>query len=111
MQNDMTNLMKKAQEMQEKISNIHKELADIKVVGYAGGDMVSVTMNGRHNAKHVTIDPSLLKGCDEDAREFLEDLLTAAINDAVNKVESKNQNKMTSVASELQMPSDLNFSL
>ncbi|MCB1616858.1 MAG: YbaB/EbfC family nucleoid-associated protein [Pseudomonadales bacterium] len=86
-------LMKQAQEMQEKIANM-------EVRGESGGGMVTVIMTGRHDIKSVKIDPSLLT---ED-KEILEDLIAAAVNDAVRKVETNNRELMEKLAGGLAMP-------
>jgi DNA-binding YbaB/EbfC family protein len=101
MKGGLGNLMKQAQRMQETMQKAQEELADLEVTGQAGGGMVSVVMTGRHDVKRVTIDDSLLK---ED-KEMLEDLLAAAVNDAVRKVETTTQEKMSSLTSGMGLPS------
>jgi DNA-binding YbaB/EbfC family protein len=86
-------LMKQAQEMQEKMQQAQQELANTEVEGQAGAGMVKVTMTGRYDVKRVTIDDMVIG---ED-KEVLEDLLAAAVNDAVKKVEANNQNAMGSL--------------
>jgi len=93
-------MMKQAQAMQANMEKAQAELATIEVIGEAGGGMVKVTLNGRHEAKRVQIEPSVVS---ED-REMLEDLLTAAFNDAVHKVEARVQEKMASLMSGMQLP-------
>jgi len=80
---DLGNLMKQAQKMQEHMAKAQQELANLEVTGESGGGIVRVVMTGRHDVKRVTIEPSLL----DDDKEMLEDLVAAAINDAVQKVE------------------------
>ncbi|WP_250459632.1 YbaB/EbfC family nucleoid-associated protein [Microbulbifer litoralis] len=84
-------LMQQAQkmqaDMQEKMQKVQRELNDLRVCGEAGAGMVKVTMNGRHDVTAVDIDPSLMS---ED-KEMLEDLLAAAVNDAVRRAEEKAQ--------------------
>src|SRR5258708_35190275 len=82
MKGGLGNLMRQAQQMQETMQKAQAELADIEVTGESGAGMVKVTLNGRHEGKKVLIEPKLL-GEDKD---MLEDLLTAAINDAVRKI-------------------------
>jgi nucleoid-associated protein EbfC len=94
------NLMKQAQAMQESMQKAQAELGNIEVSGEAGGGMVKVTMNGRHEVKRVQIEPQVAT---ED-REMLEDLLTAAFNDALHKAEARVQEKMASVMSGMQLP-------
>jgi hypothetical protein len=101
MKGGLGNLMKQAQRMQETMQKAQAELADMEVTGQAGGGMVSVVMTGRHDVKRVTIDDSLLK---ED-KEMLEDLLAAAVNDAVRKVEATTQEKMSGLTSGMGLPS------
>jgi nucleoid-associated protein EbfC len=83
MKNQIAAMMQKAQKMQE-------ELAATEVEGQAGAGLVKVVMTGKHDVKRVTIDPSLLA----DDRDMLEDLVAAAFNDAVRRVESTQQQKM-----------------
>ncbi|MFT6552326.1 MAG: DNA-binding YbaB/EbfC family protein, partial [Zhongshania marina] len=101
MKPDLNELMKKAAEMQEKMQKAQDEIANIEVQGESGAGMVKVTMTGRHDVRRVSIDPSLMS---ED-KEMLEDLLAAAVNDAVRKVEKNNQDKMGGMMSGLGMPS------
>ncbi|ACR11569.1 YbaB/EbfC family nucleoid-associated protein [Teredinibacter turnerae] len=93
-------LMKQAQEMQEKMQRMQEDLANQEVQGEAGAGLVAVIMTGRHDVKKVTIDPSLLS---ED-KEMLEDLLAAAVNDAVRRVEDANKQKMSDLTGGMQMP-------
>ena len=100
MQGNFNNLMKQAQAMQANMQKVQAEIAAIEVIGEAGGGMVKITMNGRHEVKRVQIEPA---ASGED-REMLEDLIAAAANDAVHKVESRVQEKMASVTAGLQLP-------
>jgi DNA-binding YbaB/EbfC family protein len=86
----LSDLMKQAQQMQEKMQQAQQELANLEIEGQAGAGLVTVTMNGRFSVKRVHIDEAVLG---ED-KEVLEDLLAAAVNDAVKKVESQNQSAM-----------------
>lgn len=92
--------MKQAQQMQASLQQAQEELANIEVNGEAGGGLVKVQMTGRHDVKRVSIDESLM----QDDKEMLEDLLAAAVNDAVRKVEAANQEKMASVTGGMNMP-------
>lgn len=94
--------MKQAQAMQENMQKAQEELAGIEVVGEAGGGMVKLTMTCRHDVKKVVIDPELLG--DADDREILEDLIAAAMNDAVRKVEKTTQEKMAGLTGGLNIP-------
>jgi len=93
-------MMKQAQEMQANMQKAQEELANMEVTGKAGGDMVSVVMTGRHDVKRVTIDDSLMG----DDKEMLEDLLAAAVNDAVRQVEATSQEKMAGMTAGLNLP-------
>ncbi|CUS49451.1 MAG: uncharacterized protein YbaB [Idiomarinaceae bacterium HL-53] len=98
----MGNMMKQAQQMQERMQKVQAEIASMEVTGEAGAGMVKVTMYGNHNVKRVEIDPSLFG--DEDDREMLEDLIAAACNDAVRRVEETSKEKMASVAGSMGLP-------
>jgi len=100
MKGGIGNLMKQAQQMQASLQQAQEELANIEVNGEAGGGLVTVQMTGRHDVKRVSIDESLM----QDDKEMLEDLLAAAVNDAVRKVEAANQEKMASVTGGMNMP-------
>ena len=91
---------KQAQAMQANVQKAQAEIAHIEVEGVAGGGMVKVTMTGRHELKRVQLEPTVVS---ED-REMLEDLIAAAVNDAVQKVEARVQEKMASVMGGLQLP-------
>ncbi|WP_416137348.1 YbaB/EbfC family nucleoid-associated protein [Halomonas sp. HK25] len=96
----MGNIMKQAQEMQEKMQRVQEEVARAEVQGEAGAGMVKVTMNGRHDVSKVDIDQSVM----EEDKELLEDLLAAAVNDAVRKVEANSKAKMEEVTSGMNLP-------
>ncbi len=96
----MGNIMKQAQEMQEKMQRVQEEIARAEVQGEAGAGMVKVTMNGRHDVSKVDIDPSVM----EEDKELLEDLLAAAVNDAVRKVEVNSKTKMEEVTQGMNLP-------
>lgn len=93
-------MMKQAQEMQANMQKAQEELANMEVTGKAGGGMVSVVMTGRHDVKRVSIDDSLMG----DDKEMLEDLLAAAVNDAVRQVEATSAEKMSSMTAGLNLP-------
>ncbi|MBZ0106553.1 MAG: YbaB/EbfC family nucleoid-associated protein [Sulfuricella denitrificans] len=93
-------LMKQAQQMQENMQKMQEQLALVEVEGQAGAGMVKITMNCRHDVKRVSIDDSLMT---ED-KEMLEDLLAAAVNDAVRRVEQTSQEKMSGFTSGLNLP-------
>ena len=93
-------LMKQAQMMQENMKKMQEQLASVEVEGAAGAGMVKVTMTCRYDVKRVSIDPSLLA----DDKDMLEDLVAAAMNDAVRKVEAASQEKMGSLTSGMGLP-------
>ncbi|WP_425401962.1 YbaB/EbfC family nucleoid-associated protein [Gilvimarinus chinensis] len=96
----MGDIMKQAQEMQERMQKMQEELANAEVEGQAGAGMVKVIMTGRHDVKSVSIDDSLMG---ED-KEMLEDLLAAAVNDAVRRVETSSKEKMSEMTAGMGMP-------
>lgn len=102
MKGGLGNIMKQAQAMQENMQKAQEELATIEVVGESGGGLVKLTMNCRHDVKRVSIDPELLG--DVEDKEVLEDLVAAAMNDAVRKVEKTSQDKMASLTGGLNIP-------
>lgn len=93
-------LMKQAQQMQENMQKAQAEIAAMEVTGQSGGGLVSVQINGKHECQRVTIDPSLF----EDDKDMIEDLVTAAINDAVHKLEEASRARMASVTAGLPIP-------
>jgi DNA-binding YbaB/EbfC family protein len=100
MKGNMGNLMKLQQQLQANMQRAQTEIASLEVTGEAGGGMAKVTMTGKHEVRRVVIDPSLVN----DDKEMLEDLIAAAINDAVQKVERATQEKMSSVMGGLNLP-------
>jgi len=100
MKSGLGNLMKQAQEMQENLRKAQEELASVEVNGQSGGGLVKVVMTCRHDLKRVEIDDSLM----QDDKEVLEDLVAAAVNDAVRKVEKATQEKMSGLTSGLNIP-------
>jgi len=100
MKGGMGNLMKQAQQMQAKMAKAQEELANMEVVGEAGAGMVKVTMTGSHSVRKVELDDSLM----EDDKDMIEDLLAAAVNDAVRRVEEQNKDKMGALTGGMQLP-------
>ncbi len=100
MKGGLGNLMRQAQQMQETMKKAQAELAALEVTGESGAGMVKVTLNGHHEAKKVTIEPKLLT---ED-KDMLEDLLVAAVNDAVRKIAARSQEKYSGLMSGLNLP-------
>ena len=102
MKGGLGNIMKQAQAMQENMQKAQQELASIEVTGESGGGLVKLVMNCRHDVKRVEIDPQLVG--DADDKEMLEDLVAAAMNDAVRKVEKTTQDKMAGLTGGLEIP-------
>ncbi|HVY07639.1 MAG TPA: YbaB/EbfC family nucleoid-associated protein [Burkholderiales bacterium] len=100
MKGQIAGLMKQAQQMQENLKKAQEEIAATEVEGQAGAGMVKVVMTGRHDVKRVTIDPSLMG----DDKDMLEDLVAAAMNDAVRRVETLTQEKMGGLTSGFGLP-------
>ncbi|BGI51546.1 MAG: YbaB/EbfC family nucleoid-associated protein [Buchnera aphidicola (Ceratovacuna japonica)] len=100
------NLMKQAQQMQEKMTKMQEEMAKIEVTGEAGAGLVKVTINGIHNCRKVEIDPTLLT---EDDKEILEDLATAAFNDASRRISEAQKKKMSNISHNSQLSNGFNF--
>lgn len=103
MKGGLGNLMKQAQKMQENLQKAQEEVASMEILGESGGGLVKILMTGRHEVRRVEIDDSLLR---ED-RDMLEDLVAAAINDAVHKVEKTVQDKFAGVTSGLGLPAGM----
>ena len=86
----LAGLMKQAQQMQDNLKKAQDELANVEVEGQSGAGLVKVVMTCKNDVKRVTIDPSLLA----DDKDMLEDLVAAAFNDAVRRIEATTQEKM-----------------
>ncbi|WP_127477519.1 YbaB/EbfC family nucleoid-associated protein [Sulfurivermis fontis] len=100
MKGGLGNLMRQAQKMQADMQRMQEELARMEVTGQSGGGMVSVVMNGRHDVKRVSIDPSLM----QDDKEMLEDLIAAAVNDAVRQIEKTSQERLSGLTAGMNLP-------
>lgn len=100
MKGQLAGLMKQAQQMQDNLRKAQEELGTIEVEGQSGAGMVKVVMTCRHDVKRVSIDPSLIG----DDREMLEDMIVAAVNDAVRRVEATTQEKMAGFSAGLNLP-------
>ena len=100
MKNQLAGLMKQAQQMQDNMKKAQEELAQTEVEGQAGAGLVKVTMTCRHDVKRVAIDPSLMS----DDRDMLEDLIAAAVNDAVRRGEVTRQEKMSGLTAGMPLP-------
>jgi len=99
MKGNLGQLMQQAQKMQETLKQAQQEVAELEVVGQAGGGLVQVTMSGRHEVRRIQIDESIA-----DDREMIEDLTAAAVNDAVNRIQEVSQEKMAGLAGGLPLP-------
>lgn len=99
MKGGMAGLMQQAQKMQERMMKAQEELASVEVEGQSGAGMVKVVMTCKHDVRRVQIDASVM-----DDREMLEDLVAAAVNDAVRKAEATSQEKMSGFTAGLQLP-------
>jgi hypothetical protein len=100
MVDNMGDMMKKAQKMQENMQKAQEEIAKAEVTGESGAGLVKVVMNGRHDVRNVEIDPSLMS----EEKDILEDLLAAAVNDAVRRVEANQKDKMSGMMSGMGLP-------
>jgi DNA-binding YbaB/EbfC family protein len=100
MKGGLGNLMKQAQKIQADMAKAQEELANMEITGQAGGGLVSVVMTGKHEVRRVTIDDSLMA----DDRDMLEDLVAAAINDAVHRVEQTMKDKFAGLTTGMGLP-------
>ena len=99
MRGNIAQMMQQAQRMQDNLKRVQDELAVLEVTGSAGGGMVSVTISGRMECRKVRIDPSVLSD-----PEMAEDLIAAAFNDAVNKVNAESQTRMSAATAGMPLP-------
>ena len=99
MRGNIAQLMQQAQRMQENVQRAQEEVAQLEVIGNSGGGMVAVTLSGRMECRKVRIDPSVLSD-----PEMAEDLIAAAFNDAVNKVNAESQTRMSAATAGMQLP-------
>ena len=99
MKGNLAGLMQQAQKMQQEMQKAQEEMANMVVTGEAAGGLVKVTMTGKHAVRRVEIDPSLLAD-----HEMLEDIVTAAVNDAVNRVASTLQDRMSEMTAGIPLP-------
>ena len=100
MKGGLGDLMKQAQKIQEDMQKAQGELAKLEVNGQSGGSMVVVSMNGKHEVSRIKIDDSLL----QEDRDMLEDMIAAAVNDAVQKVAAATQDKMSGMTAGIPLP-------
>ena len=97
--------MQQAQAMQGKMKEAQEEMAKMEITGESGAGLVKVVMNGKHEVKNVVIDPSVF----EEDREFAEDLVAAAINDAVQRVSTTTKEKMSEMTGGMDLPEGMNL--
>ena len=100
MKNQLAGLMKQAQKMQEDMQKAQQEIAAMEITGQSGGGLVSVVLNGRHECKRVSIDQSLF----DDDKDMIEDLVTAAFNDAAHKIDEASKERMANVTAGMPLP-------
>lgn len=99
MKSNLAGLMQQAQKMQEQMQKLQDELARIEVTGQAAGGLVKVTMNGEHAVRRIAIDPAAVSDL-----EMLEDILAAAVNDAVNRINEAKRERMSDMTAGLPLP-------
>lgn len=104
MKGNIAQMMQQAQKVQEDLKKAQEELAELEVTGEAGGGLVKVQMNGKHEVRRVSIDPEVA-----DDREMIEDLVAAAINDAVKRVQEITRERMAGLTGGLPMPPGFNL--
>lgn len=98
--NGINDIMKKAQKMQQDLKAAQEEISNLEVVGDAGAGMVKITMTGQYDVKSVFIDPSIM----DEGKSLIEDLIAAAVNDAVKKAEIIKNDKMSSLTGGIKIP-------
>lgn len=104
MKGNISQLMQQAQQVQENLKKAQEELADLEVTGESGGGLVKVHMNGKHEVRRVAIDPEVA-----DDREMIEDLVAAAINDAVKRIQETTRERMAGLTGGMPMPPGFNL--
>lgn len=104
MKGNISQLMQQAQKVQEDLKKAQAEMADMEITGEAGGGLVRILMNGQYEVRKVTIDPDI-----GDDREMIEDLVVAAVNDAVNRIQSAMQERMSGLTGGMPMPPGFNL--
>lgn len=105
MKGQLGQLMQQAQRMQEEMQRAQQELAELEITGESGGGLVKVTMNGRHEVRRVEIDRGLMA----DDAEMAEDMVAAAINDAVNRIAEASKDKLGGMTQGLNLPPGMNL--
>ncbi len=104
MKDNIAQLMQQAQKVQENLKKAQEELSGLEVTGEAGGGLVKVRMNGKHEVQRVSIDPEVA-----DDREMIEDLVAAAVNDAVKRVQEITRERMAGLTGGMPMPPGFNL--
>lgn len=104
MKGNISQLMQQAQKVQEDLKKAQAEMAEMEITGEAGGGLVRILMNGQYEVRKVTIDPDI-----GDDREMIEDLVAAAVNDAVNRIQSAMQERMSGLTGGMPMPPGFNL--
>jgi hypothetical protein len=104
MKGNIAQLMQQAQKVQENLKKAQEELAELEVTGEAGGGLVKIVMNGRHEVRRVSIDPEVA-----DDREMVEDLVAAAMNDGVKRIQETTKERMAGLTGGLPMPPGFNL--
>ena len=99
MKGNLSGLLQQAQKMQQDMQKAQDDLAKLEVTGVAGGGLVTVSMSGLYAVRRIHIDPTLLND-----GEMLEDIVAAAVNDAINRVNESKQEKMAGMASGISLP-------
>ena len=99
--NNFNNMIKQAQELQQKMADAQQKVETLEAEGVAGGGIVKVTINGKNNVTSIKIDDSVI---DKNEKEILEDLIMAAFNDAKEKIQKKIADEMSSVTGGLKLP-------
>ena len=102
---DLNELMKQAQKMQEQFKQAQEDLTNLVVEGQSGAGLVAIQLNGRYDVISVSIDDSVLT----EGKEFVEDLVGAAFNDAVRKLEDERGQAMNAMAGGFKLPEGFNF--
>ena len=107
MKSALGQIMRQAQQMQENLKRVQDEIAQMEVTGESGAGLVKVTLSGKHQARRIEIAPDALA----EGKEFLEDLIAAAINDAAQKVDETTKEKMAQATAGMQLPPGMNLGL
>ena len=102
--NNMSQIMKQAKAMQEKMAEMQKKIEETEIEGSSGGGVVKIVMNGKHEVKNLFIDPSIVNS---DEKEVLEDLITAALNDVNKKIAENTNDQLGSISGGMGLPPGL----